>query len=51
METINRKSDQDLFQFLEAELKLFEETCQEFNGIFILKVQIVIKKIFQHFRN
>ena len=39
METINKKSDPDLFQFLEAELKLFEETCQELNGIFIIQVK------------
>ena len=36
METINKDSDQDLFQFLEDELKLFEKTCEEFNGIFYL---------------
>ena len=36
MEEINKNSDQDLFQFLEDELKLFEETCEEFNGIFLL---------------
>ena len=51
MEAINKNSDQDLFQFLEDELKLFEETCEEFNGIFIIQqVQIVIN-ISQHFRN
>ena len=41
MET-NKNSDQDLFQFLEAELKLFEEICQEFNGIFIIQVKSTI---------
>ena len=33
METVKTNSDPDLFKFLEDELKLFEETCQEFNGI------------------
>ena len=51
MEAINKNSDQDLFQFLEDELKLFEETCEEFNGIFIIQQVQTVINISQHFRN
>jgi len=31
METIKRNVNEDLFQFLKDELRIFEETCEEFN--------------------
>ena len=44
MEEIKKNSDQDLFQFLEDELKLFEETGESFSQI-ILIVQILIMSL------
>ena len=49
METINKDSDQDLFQFLEDELKLFEKTCEEFNGIFYLLSSKYTSRIYNYF--
>ena len=46
MEKIDKNLDPDLFQFLEDELKLFEETCREFNGNFIFRVKSSNNSIF-----
>ena len=45
MENINTNSDKDLFNFLKDELRIFEETCEEFNGIYCYVNKSINNKI------